>query len=89
MASPTGKLIMWSTALLILLAVGTYLVLKFRDDIDSNDSIENASDLLTKFREMRQEGHINDKEYRTIKTDLETKLSKQAPDDSDVLDRID
>lgn len=59
----------------MLVSIGAYIVLKFRD---SDDSTESSADLLTKFREMRQEGQINEEEYRTIKTDLGDKLSTQS-----------
>lgn len=78
MKSTTGQMVMGLAGLLIMTMIGVYVVLKFRDDNDSSDSIENASDMITKFREMRQEGHIDEKEYRTIKTDLEKKLSKHS-----------
>lgn len=82
MKSTTGQMVMGVSGLLMLTVIGVYIVLKFRDGNDSTDSIENASDLMTKFREMRQEGHIDEKEYRTIKTDLEKKLSKQSTAES-------
>ena len=73
----------------ILVALGTYVVLKFRGEADETDGIENASSLLTKFREMRQEGHLDDEEYRTIRTDLEGKLSKHSSADAVDSDRTD
>ena len=82
MKSTTGQMVMGLAGLSIITVIGVYVVLKFRDDNDSSDSSENASDLITKFREMRQEGHIDEKEYRTIRTDLEKKLSKQSPAES-------
>lgn len=72
----TAQLIFGVSGLLILTMIGVYVVLKFRDD---DDSMDNSTDLLTKFREMKHEGHINEDEYRTIRTDLEGKLSKQSP----------
>ena len=73
----TAQVVIGLTGLAMLVALGVYVVLKFRD---SSDSTESSADLLTKFREMRQEGHINEEEYRTIKTDLEGKLSTHSPD---------
>ena len=46
-------------------AVACYLLAKCRDRI-SDEGV--ASDLLTNFREMRHRGHLNESEYRTIKT---------------------
>lgn len=68
----TGQLVVGLSGLLVLTVIGVYVVLKFRD---STDGIDSSADLMTKFREMRQEGHIDEEEYRTIKTDLEGKLS--------------
>lgn len=73
--STTGQLVIGFSSLLVLTVIGAYIALRFRD---SDDSTESPAELMTKFREMRQEGHIDEKEYRTIKTDLEGKLSKQS-----------
>lgn len=77
--STASQLVIGLASLLMLTTIGVYVVLKFRDD---GDSIESSSELLTKFREMRHEGHINEDEYRTIKTDLEGKLSKPSSGNS-------
>lgn len=74
--TPTAQVVIGLSGLAILVTIGTYVVLKFRD---SSDSTESSAELLTKFREMRQEGQIDEKEYRTIKTDIEAKLSTQSP----------
>ena len=79
MRSSSGQLTIGFAGLAILVVIGVYVVLRFRDDAGSADEIENASNLLTKFREMKHEGHIDEEEYRTIRTDLEGKLSQQAP----------
>ena len=73
--SSAAQLVIGLASLLVLTAIGAFVVLKFRDD---GDSTESSSKLLTKFREMRHEGHLNEDEYRTIRTDLEGKLSKQS-----------
>ena len=61
--------------LLILTMIGTYAVLRFRDSIEDD---ETSSDLLAKFREMRHEGYLGEAEYRTIRTELESKLSENS-----------
>lgn len=76
----TAQVVMGLAGLAMLATLGTYVVLKFRD---SSDSTESSVELLTKFREMRQEGHIDEEEYRTIKTDLEGKLSTHSQDADD------
>ncbi len=63
------------TGLLILTMMGTYVVLRFRDSIEDD---ETSSDLLTKFRENRHGGYLDEAEYRTIRTDLESKLSEHS-----------
>lgn len=73
--SPSGQVVVGLTGLLILTVIGVYVVLKFRDSIGDDDS---SAKLLTKFQEMRHEGHINEDEYRTIRTNLGGKLSKQS-----------
>ena len=77
--STFGQLVIGGTGLLILTVIGVYIALKFRDE---NDSIESNDELMMKFREMRQEGHINDEEFRHIRTDLEGKLSQQSSAES-------
>ena len=83
--TPNGEMVLAISGLLILTVVGVYVVLKFRDSIGSDDS---SAELLSKFQEMRHEGHINEDEYRTIKTDLGGQLSKQSlAETKDALDR--
>ena len=81
LTSPTAQLVMGIAGLAMLVTVGTYIVLKFRDH---SDQAESSVDLLTKFREMRQEGHIDEEEYRTIRTDLDGKLSLHSSDGDEV-----
>ena len=75
-----AQVVIGLAGLAILGSLGAYIVLKFRD---SNDSTESSADLLAKFQEMRQEGHLNEEEYRTIKTDLRDKLSLPSSDQID------
>ena len=78
LSTPTAQVVIGIAGLAMMVTIGTYVVLRFRDN---SDDAESSVELLTKFREMRQEGHINDEEYRTIKTDLEGKLSLHSSDD--------
>jgi hypothetical protein len=77
--STFGQLVIGLAGLLMLTVVGVYFALRFRDE---NDSTESSADLLTKFREMRHEGHINEDEFRHITTDLKGKLSQQSSAES-------
>jgi uncharacterized membrane protein len=78
LTTPIAKAVLWMSVLLILVVVGYYLVRRFRDRID--DDQLTASDLLTNFREMRQEGDISETEFRTIKTVLGRKLQDELKD---------
>jgi uncharacterized membrane protein len=75
LTTPAAKALLSVTILLIMLAVGYYLVRRFRDRTD--DGGQTASDLLTNFREMRREGDISETEFRTIKTVLGRKLQRE------------
>jgi len=75
LTTPATKALLWVTILLIMLAIGYYLVRRFRDRTD--DGGQTASDLLTNFREMRREGDISETEFRTIKTVLGRKLQQE------------
>lgn len=72
LTTPTAKAVLWVAVLLIMMAVGYYLVRRFRDR--AGDDRQTASELLTNFREMHQEGDISETEFRTIKTVLGDKL---------------
>jgi uncharacterized membrane protein len=78
LTTPIARAVLWISVLLIMLAVGYYLVRRFRDRID--DDRPTASELLTNFREMRQEGDISEAEFRTIKTVLGRKLQDELKD---------
>jgi len=73
--TPMVQVILSLAVLAIFVVIGVYVVLRFRDSIEDD---ETSSDLLTKFREMRHEGYLGEAEYRTIRTDLESKLSEHS-----------
>jgi len=68
-------LVVWSSILAALIAVGVYVVLRWRDRAVGNDRA--SSDLLSNFREMAQQGDIDESEYRTIKTMLGGKMQAE------------
>ncbi|MHB0955635.1 MAG: hypothetical protein ACYC6N_15470 [Pirellulaceae bacterium] len=76
--TPAVMAVLWVSVLLIMLAVAYYLLRRFRDRTD--DDRQTASDLLTNFREMHQEGDISETEFRTIKTVLGRKLQDELKD---------
>jgi hypothetical protein len=81
----TAQTVIGFAGLLVLTMMGTYVVLRFRDSIEDD---ETSTDLLTKFREMRHEGYLSETEYRTIRTEIESKLSKPASTETDSDDNV-
>jgi|CXWL01.1.fsa_nt_gi uncharacterized membrane protein len=73
-----AQLVIWATVLLVLMAVGWYVVGRFRGNAD--DDRLTANELLTNFQELHLQGDINDAEYRTIKTALGAKLREELED---------
>jgi len=81
LSTPLAKAVISVAILLVILAVGYYLVRRFRDRID--DDRQTTSDWLTNFREMHHEGDISEAEFRTIKTVLGQKLQEEIRDTED------
>jgi len=63
-----GQAVLWTTALMLITVIGYYLVLRFRDR-NADDELSDQL-LLSKFREIREQGAISESEFRTIKTKL-------------------
>ena len=76
--STPAQAVIWTAALLVLVAIGWYVVGRFRDRSDDNQL--TANDLLTNFRELHHQGDIDDAEFRTIKTVLGGKLQEELKD---------
>ena len=68
------QLVVWGAVLALLLVISYFVVRKLRGFAVGND--ETPLELLTNFREMKVQGDISDKEFRTIKALLN---EKQAP----------
>ncbi|HAY80950.1 MAG TPA: hypothetical protein DCY79_14180 [Planctomycetaceae bacterium] len=75
LTTPSGKAVIWVTVFLIISVIGWFVVLRFRDI--SGDDNPTASELLTNFRELHQEGDISEQEYRTIKTALRPDIERE------------
>ena len=75
LTTPSGKAVIWVTVFLIISVIGWFVVLRFRDI--SGDDNTTASELLTNFRELHQEGDISEQEYRTIKTALRPDIERE------------
>ena len=66
----------WGGILLLMIVLATMVVRKLRDSATQNR--QAASDLLSNFREMRQEGDISDAEFRNIKSVLGNQLGSHV-----------
>lgn len=79
--STPAQAVLWTTVLLLLVAVAYYLlgILRGRDGEDRL----SANQLLTNFREMHHQGDIDDSEFRTIKTVLGDELQRELSDADD------
>lgn len=78
-----AQLVIGVSILAILSVVGWYVVARFRDS--TGEGGLSASDLLSNFREIHQQGDIDEAEYRKIKTALGAKLQQElkSSDDED------
>ena len=81
---PVAQAVVWITIAIILGVIGFYFAQRFRDEPDLENS---TSDHLSNFREMKQRGVLDDKEFRNIKTMLSDKLANQVKDtDNEIAD---
>jgi uncharacterized membrane protein len=71
-----AHLIILTAVCAALIAVGVYAVAKVRGGLA--DTKSDASDLVTKFREIHGEGDLTDEEFRTIKTLLAGRLDQES-----------
>jgi uncharacterized membrane protein len=62
----------------VLMAIGIVVVRRFRDSKD--DDMAESSSMMTKFRDLHDEGGLSDDEFRTIKSKLATKLRAEMKD---------
>jgi uncharacterized membrane protein len=72
---------LWFASILILCAFGILVVRRWRGGA-ANDQ-QDASELLTKFRELHLRGGLSDDEYRTIKTKLATRIDTKLNNTED------
>jgi len=71
-----------SLALLaIMIAIAAYVISQIRAKTLQREP--QASELLSKFREMHSRGVLTDAEFRTIKTALAAQLQKELKDNSE------
>lgn len=70
--TPAAQVVIWVAVLAALSIVGAWVVLRFRDQ--TTDDTLPSNGILANFREMREGGHLEEAEFRTIKTMLGGKL---------------
>jgi hypothetical protein len=68
------QLVIWGSILALMVAISYFVLRRLRGFAVGND--DTPLELLTNFREMKVQGDISDKEFRTIKALLN---EKQAP----------
>ena len=73
--STPAQLVIWLTALAILVAIGGFVVGRLRGRAD--DERLTANELLSNFRELHDQGDIDAAEFRNIKTVLGVKLQQE------------
>ena len=73
--STPAQLVIWLTVLAVLVVIGGYIVGRFRGR--SDDGRQTANDLLTNFREIHEQGGIDQAEFRNIKTVLGVQLQRE------------
>jgi hypothetical protein len=76
-----AQVVLWTMCGAVVLAVGIYVVKRFRDR--SGDDQSQASELLTNFREIHSQGGLSDEEFRTIKAQLAARLQREINDNDD------
>ena len=76
--STQAQVVIAVAILLVLLVVAYYLVKRFRDQ--SDDDQPGANEMLTNFREMREQGDISEFEFRRLKTVLGDQLKEELTD---------
>ena len=73
--TPPAQAVIWFAVLVVLCVIGAYVVLWFRNrQVKSGSS---ASDMLTHFRELRDEGELSQTEFRGVKSILGARLQDE------------
>ncbi len=65
-------------AIFVTTALGIAVVRRYRDREDQ--SMEETSDLMSKFHDLHSQGGLSDEEFRTIKTKLANELKTMVKD---------
>jgi hypothetical protein len=74
-------LVLWIGLLAVLVTVACYVIGKIRPKPVQKE--RQASQWLSKFRELHSQGGLSDEEFRTIKTTLVTQLQDELNDNGE------
>lgn len=78
---PWAELLFWGTIGAIAIAVAAYVIGKIRAEPTQQEP--EASELMSKFRDLHSEGVLSDSEFRTIKTALSARLQEELKDNGE------
>ena len=76
-----GWYCLWFAVLATVLAVAYYVITKIRPEPEKKEP--QASQWLSKYREMHSRGELSDEEFRTIKTKLAEQLQDELNDNGE------
>ena len=78
---PIAELVIWAALGAIVIALAAYVIGKIRAEPAQNEP--EASDLISKFRDLHSRGELSDAEFRTIKTTLAARLQEELKDNGE------
>jgi len=79
--APGAELVIAVAAMAILIAVAAYVLGKIRPD--SAQQEPEASELMSKFRDLHSKGVLSDAEFREIKTTLAERLQEEIKENGE------
>jgi uncharacterized membrane protein len=77
---PLSQAALWFAVIFALLALAVLVMRRWRGGAAEDQP--DASEMLTKFRELHLRGGLSDDEYRTIKTTLATRIDTELNDNN-------
>jgi hypothetical protein len=78
---PIAEIVLWGAIGAAAIAVGAYVLSKLRSEPAQQEL--DASELMSKFRDLHAEGQLTDEEFRTIKTTLGARLQDELKDNGE------
>lgn len=75
------QLVLWGAVLAVLAVCAVYVLGKIRRSSAQNEPI--ADELLSKCRDLHAQGGLSDEEFRTIKTQLATRLQDELKENGE------